>query len=89
MSSEAVAAESLDARADLFSVGVIAWEMITGRRCFPSPMTTCRRAPTRCGAVGLRAELSARARRDRAPRAAPIATIGGRPPRRCATRSRM
>ena len=35
MSSEAIAAESLDARADLFSVGVVAWEMITGRRLFP------------------------------------------------------
>jgi serine/threonine protein kinase len=34
MSSEAIAADDLDARADLFSVGVVAWEMIVGKRLF-------------------------------------------------------
>ena len=34
MASEAIAGDALDARSDLFSVGVVAWEMITGRRLF-------------------------------------------------------
>jgi eukaryotic-like serine/threonine-protein kinase len=34
MSIEALSAKNVDQRADLFSIGVVAWELITGRRLF-------------------------------------------------------
>ena len=35
MAREAIAGDHVDARADLFSLGVLAWELIAGRRLFP------------------------------------------------------
>ena len=37
MSPEAANAEPVDARADIFSVGVILWEMLAGRRLYKNP----------------------------------------------------
>nr|HEX4317165.1 protein kinase [Kofleriaceae bacterium] len=35
MAREAISGQAIDARADLYSTGVVAWELIAGRRLFP------------------------------------------------------
>ncbi len=66
MSPEQIQQRPLDGRSDLFSLGVVLFESLTGRRAFEGPSTATKRSPTSCTCT--------RRRRRRCAASSPIAT---------------